>query len=83
MIAARHGTDPEQESIRVSWAGAGTRSIAQEADAVVTLYGAGLLPASFALSRLGYTDDDIQCIRAARRGEVLDASGVDLAALLP
>lgn len=72
MVAARHGTDPEQESIRVSWADAGTRSVAQEADAVVKLFGAGLLPASFALARLGYTADDIASIEAEREREQAD-----------
>jgi len=69
MVAARHGTDPDTEAIRVSWADAGTRSIAQEADAVVKLYGAGLLPASYALARIGYSADDIQRIEAIRARE--------------
>ena len=51
------------------WADAATRSVAQEADAVVKLYPAGLLPASFALGKLGYSDDEIEKINAARRTE--------------
>ena len=42
------------------------------------LYSAGLLPASTALARLGYTADEIEEIRAARRAEALDTAGVDM-----
>ena len=54
MVAVREGVDPRGVDVRVKWADAATRSVAQEADAVVKLYGAGLLPASVALARLGY-----------------------------
>lgn len=83
MVAAREGVDPEAVDVRVRWADAATRSVAQEADAVVKLFGAGLLPASVALARLGYTEDQIRDIRAARRAEALDGAGLDLKALLP
>ena len=67
MIAVRDGRDPNLiDDIRVLWADAATRSVAQEADAVVKLYQAGLLPASHALSKLGYSDDEIAEIRSAR-----------------
>lgn len=46
MIAVRDGRDPQQVEVRVQWADAATRSVAQEADAVVKLYTAGLLPAA-------------------------------------
>lgn len=66
MIAVRDGRDPNLiDDIRVQWADAATRSVAQEADAVVKLYQAGLLPASYALSKLGYSDDEITKIRTA------------------
>lgn len=81
MIAVRDGVDPRQVDVRVQWADAATRSVAQEADAVVKLYQAGLLPASYALAKLGYSDDEIDQIRAARRAEALDAAGVDLLGL--
>ncbi|GAA1663703.1 hypothetical protein GCM10010977_02510 [Citricoccus zhacaiensis] len=68
--------------VRVSWADAATRSIAQEADAVTKLYQAGLLPASYALARLGYGADEVDAIRAARRAEALDNTGTDLGELL-
>lgn len=63
VIAVRDGRDPAMiDGIRVHWADAATRSVAQEADAVVKLYAAGLLPASYALSKLGYSEDDIATI---------------------
>lgn len=67
MLAVRDGRDPLLiDDIRVQWADAATRSVAQEADAVVKLYQAGLLPASYALGKLGYSDDEITEIRSAR-----------------
>lgn len=84
MVAVRDGRDPNMiDDIRVHWADAATRSVAQEADAVVKLHQAGLLPASYALGRLGYTDDEIAEIRTARRTEALDGAGVDLLARRP
>jgi hypothetical protein len=66
MVAVRDGRDPELVGdIRVAWADAATRSVAQEADATVKLYSAGLLPASYALKKLGYSDDEITEIRSA------------------
>jgi hypothetical protein len=44
------------------------RSVAQEADAVVKLFQCGLLPQSYALGKLGYSDDEISAIKAAARG---------------
>lgn len=80
--AVRTGLDPQQLQIRVSWADPATRSLAQEADAVVKLFQTGLLPASYALARLGYSDDEVKAIRVARRTEALDATGADLTELL-
>jgi len=82
MHAVSTGTDPERLDVAVSWADPSTRSIAQEADAVVKLYTAGLLPASHALRRLGYADHEIDAIRAARRAEALDGIGTNLDNLL-
>lgn len=81
--AVSTGLDPEQASVRVTWADPATRSLAQEADAVVKLFQTGLLPASYALARLGYSDDEVKAIRVARRTEALDTAGTDLTALLP
>jgi Phage portal protein, SPP1 Gp6-like len=70
MIAVRDGRDPQLiDDVRVQWADAATRSVAQEADATVKLYQAGLLPADYALAKLGYSDDEIGKIRAARAAE--------------
>lgn len=69
MVAVRDGRDPALvEDISVVWADAGTRSIAQESDAVVKLVQAGILPPSFALQRLGYSAAEIAEIEAARTG---------------
>lgn len=79
MIAVRDGRDPSLiDDIRIQWADAATRSVAQEADAVTKLFQAGILPASYALAKLGYSEDEITKIRAARRTEALDAQAVDL-----
>lgn len=83
MVAVRDGSDPERVNVRARWADAATRSVAQEADAVVKLFSAGLLPASAALSRLGYSADEIADIRSARRGEALDTAGTQIDGLLP
>ena len=80
--AIRTNTDPAAAGVTVVWADPATRSIAQEADAVVKLFTAGLLPASAALERLGYTEDQISRIRDSRRAEALDATGTNLEALL-
>lgn len=82
MVGVRDGVDPEQVDVRVTWADAATRSIAQEADAVVKLFQAGLLPASYALKRLGYSDTEVTEIAASRRGDSLDAMAVDLTKLV-
>lgn len=66
MLAVDTGTAPEDHDVAVSWADPSTRSIAQEADAVVKLYASGLLPASIALGKLGYSDDEIATIETAR-----------------
>jgi hypothetical protein len=83
IVAVSTGADPTTVEVRVVWADAATRSVAQEADAVVKLFAAGLLPASFALKRLGYDADQITEIRNARRAEALDGAGVNLTSLLP
>lgn len=83
IVAVSSGVDPNTVTVRVVWADAATRSVAQEADAVVKLFAAGLLPASFALKRLGYDADQIDEIRSARRAEALDGAGVNLTQLLP
>lgn len=82
IVGVRDGVDPLQVDVRVSWADAATRSIAQEADAVTKLFSTGLLPASFALQRLGYSETEIDVIRTMRRTEALDGAAVDLSKLV-
>ncbi len=82
VTAVDTGRDPDAISCSVQWADPATRSEAQIADATVKLFTAGLLPASYALARLGYSDDEVTAIRSARRAEALDASGADLDRLL-
>lgn len=82
MVAVRTGLAPASIFAVVQWADPATRSVAQEADAVVKLYSAGLLPATYALKKLGYSDDEVAQIRAARRAETLDGSGANLDSLL-
>lgn len=83
VYAVAAGTDPARADVRAVWADPATRSMAQEADAVTKLFQVGLLPPSFALARLGYTDPEVKAIRAARRAEALDSTGTDLEGLLP
>ncbi|KXP10061.1 phage portal protein [Tsukamurella pseudospumae] len=66
MVGVRDGADPSSVEARVEWADPATRSEAQEADAVTKLFSVGLLPASFALRKLGYSDSEIDEIHAAR-----------------
>lgn len=73
MAAIQNDASPEDFEVGVRWADAATRSVAQESDAVVKLTQAGLLPADYALARLGYGDDEIREIRRARRAEAADA----------
>lgn len=81
IVAVDTGTDPTSVDACVVWADPATRSVAQEADAIVKLHAAGIIPTTIALSRLGYTAADIDAIRVARRAEALDTAGVDLTAL--
>lgn len=82
VVGVRDGADPLQVDVRVEWADPATRSEAQMADAVVKLNQAGILPATYALKKLGYTDDEIVEIRAARRAEALDSQAIDLTKLV-
>ena len=74
LIAVRTGKPIDQIEAEVSWADAATRSIAQEADAVVKLVQAGILPPSYALERLGYSQAEIERIREAKRLESFDTA---------
>lgn len=58
------GVDPAEVDVRVRWCDPATRSIAQEADAVLKLVQAGILSKSGALRKLGYSEDEIARERA-------------------
>lgn len=78
LLAVATSTDTTRLPMRVQWADAATRSVAQEADAVVKLVQAKILPVSYALAKLGYSDDEIQQIRVARRADMLDGIGIEI-----
>lgn len=80
IVAVRDGVDPLSVTPRVRWGDPASRSAAQEADAAVKLYQAGVLSRSGTLRRLGFTDDEIAAERAAKRAEALDGQGVNVSA---
>lgn len=65
LVAVDTDADPATLSIAPKWADPTTRSVAQEADAVVKLFVAGLLPQMYALARLGYSESEIDAIKDA------------------
>jgi hypothetical protein len=81
IVAVRDEVDPASVELQVKWADPSTRSVAQEADAIVKLVQSGILPTSYALQRLGYDEQEIETIRTARRAEALEAAGLDLSRL--
>jgi len=74
MTAVLDQVDPNVvDNVVVFWSEAGTRSMAQEADAAVKLYEVGLLPSAFTLRKLGYSDEEILEIEAeVRYSELFD-----------
>lgn len=64
--------------VTVKWADPATRSVAQEADAVVKLHAAGILPTTTALARLGYTAAEIEQINQHRRTDALATAGLTI-----
>lgn len=63
MMAVQNGVDPSAVDITPVWAPADEASQAQEADSTVKLVQAGILPVSYGLRKLGYTDAEIEQIR--------------------
>lgn len=59
LIAVASGGDPRDIPLRVKWADASTRSVAQEIDAAVKAYTSGLYSRELTLQRLGFSDDEI------------------------
>lgn len=82
MVSIESGRPLDVDAPQVKWADPSTRSVAQDADATVKLYSAGLLSRGAALARLGYSEDEISAIRADVRAEALDAAGTQLGGLL-
>lgn len=80
LVAVETGADPDALAVAVQWADPATRSSAQEADATVKLVQAGVLPRTWALARLGYSDDEVRQIEAAHRSEAGAAATADVAA---
>ncbi|WP_245906363.1 phage portal protein [Mycolicibacterium palauense] len=80
VVAVRDGVDPAGVTPRVRWGDPASRSQAQEADAAVKLYQAGVLSRAGTLRKLGYSDDEIAAERSAARAEALDGQGVNVAA---
>ncbi len=75
MTAVLDQVDPSAvDDVVVFWSEAGTRSMAQEADAAVKLYEVGLLPRAFTLRKLGYSDKEILEIET----EIAVAAAMDL-----
>ncbi len=70
LIAVDTGSDPVGIPLRVKWADASTRSVAQECDAAVKLFQSGLLSRRATLQRLGLSDDEIDAELAERDRDV-------------
>ncbi len=76
LAAVQSGGPVTDTPVTTTWADPTTRSEAAVADATVKLVQSGVLPVSYALQRLGYNENEIAEIRAARRAEALDATGL-------
>lgn len=74
MAAVATGADPAAVDVTVQWADPSTRSAAQEADATVKLYEAGIIGRSTALRRLGYDEAEIGRIRGESRSDAADTA---------
>ncbi|PRZ41914.1 SPP1 Gp6-like portal protein [Antricoccus suffuscus] len=83
IYAVRHGVDVDTLEVDTVWSDPETRTPAQSADAAAKLRGVGVALSTVQDISLGWTPEQIEADRVARRSEALDASGVDLAALLP
>jgi len=73
---------PELEDVEPVWSDPETPTVAQAADAASKLVGAGILSVDGALDQLGYTPEQREAERVARRTAALDGAGLDLTALL-
>jgi hypothetical protein len=78
IVAVRDGVNVSDVMPQVCWADPSTRSEAQEADAVVKLVQAGILPVSWALKKMGYTDAEITEIVDGRTEEIRTGIKADI-----
>ncbi|MFL0289322.1 phage portal protein [Mycobacterium sp. SMC-21] len=73
MVAVRDGAPVADVTVRIQWADASTRSVAQEADAMVKLHAEKILSRAAVLRAMGYTDDEIDRINSEINSETLNA----------
>ncbi|CAN5888157.1 hypothetical protein BH10ACT9_BH10ACT9_35520 [soil metagenome] len=59
LVALRDGVDPRSVRVRAVWGDPSVSSTAQEADAAVKLYQSKVLSRKATLTRMGYTQDEI------------------------
>jgi hypothetical protein len=78
LLAIDTNTDTIDMPLRVVWAPADTRSEAQVSDSVTKLVQAGILPVSYALRRLGYSDSEVAEIMTARETEIASGMRADI-----
>lgn len=78
VVAVRDGVDPASVTVQVVWADASTRSQAQEADAAVKLFAAGILSRAAVLKRLGFSDDEIDDELSRLNADAQDAADITL-----
>jgi hypothetical protein len=76
LVAVRDGVAPADVTVRVKWADASTRSVAQEADAAAKLFAAGLLSRRATLARLGLSEDEIAAEMAAIDSDAANARDI-------
>ncbi len=73
---------PDLDDLEVLWTDPETSSPAQAADAASKLVQSGILSVDGALDALGYSPEQREAERVARRTAALDGQGLDLTALL-
>ena len=73
---------PELLDVEIVWSDPETPTVAQAADAASKLVGAGILSVDGALDQLGYTPEQREAERIARRRSALDHVGANLSTFL-
>ncbi len=80
--AADGRAHPELQDVEPVWSDPETPTVAQAADAASKLVGAGILSVDGALDQLGYTPEQREAERIARRRSALDHVGANLSTFL-